>query len=150
MNPGPLDKLYADTKTLIESGELTEQEREDLKANCAIYEAMSEEERSSHGYFLQHMPDQKADLAVVILKGHLLIEQRIREFIAERMLSIKPLEDSRLSAHQAICLAEGLTLPNDEPRKLWKFIRELNSIRNQLANRHDPQVEDRVNALGRV
>ena len=147
MNPGLLDNLYADTQSLLESGELSEQERKALEANCAIYEAMSEEERFSHNYFLHHMPDSDADLVLVILKGHLLIEQRIREFIAERMLSTKPLESARLSAHQVICLAESLTLPNEEICKLWRFIRELNSIRNQLAHQLDPKIEGRVDAL---
>ncbi len=144
---GPLDRLYADSKRLIASGQLSDAERSHLEEHCASYDRMTNEERESHNYFLLHMPDNDADVTMVVLKGHLLIEQRIREFIAERMLAPEALTEARLSAHQAICLAEALTLPNDEPQKLWAFLRQVNSLRNTLAHRLDPAIQDRIDAL---
>ncbi|MGA9998093.1 MAG: hypothetical protein WBP93_21950 [Pyrinomonadaceae bacterium] len=146
--PKSLEELIALTKEVIASGELSEEERADLEERCREIEQMPKEERDSMNYFLQHMPYGESDLTLIVLKGHLLIEQKIREFIRERMLTPTALDMARLNAHQAICLAEALTLPNEEPKNLWSVIRKVNSLRNQLAHKLEPQdIERRVKEI---
>lgn len=99
-------------------------------------------------YFLHHMPDEEADLTLIVLKGHLLIEQRIREFIRERLLNPTALDRIRLTSHQAICLAEALTLPNSDPEVLWSVIRKVNALRNERAHKLTPErVEERMEEI---
>jgi hypothetical protein len=143
-----LDELLAATRETIASGELSADEKADLEARLKQVEEIPDEERESIGYFFLHMPKLDSDLAVVVLKGHLLIEQKIREFISERMLSPEALNDARLSSYQAFCLAEALTLPNAEPKSLWSILRKLNTLRNKLAHNVDPPgIQERVEEI---
>jgi hypothetical protein len=140
-----LNEMVSSIKQTIASGELSAQQKAELEDSLRKIGSMSEEERDSLDYFLHHIPENDSDLTLIVLKGHLLIEQRIREFISERMLSPAALDDARLSSYQAICLAEALTLPNAEPKQLWDILRQLNTLRNQMAHNLDPQgVEQRI------
>jgi hypothetical protein len=140
--------MVSSIKQTIASGELSAQQKAELEDSLRKIESMSEEERDSLDYFLHHIPENDSDLTLIVLKGHLLIEQRIREFISERMLSPAALDDARLSSYQAICLAEALTLPNAEPKQLWDILRQLNTLRNQMAHNLDPQgVEQRIQKI---
>jgi hypothetical protein len=146
--PKSLDELIAKTKAAIASGELSSEQRAEFEAECKAINDMPRDERDSIDYFLRHMPDADSDLALIVLKGHLLLEQRIREFISERMLTPSALDDARLSSYQLICLAEALTLPNDDPKRLWTVLRKLNTLRNQLAHNLTPQrVQERVQEI---
>lgn len=148
--PKSLDELIALMREAITSGELSEDEKAELEERCKQLEQMPEEEKESMDYFLHHMPSQESDLTLIVLKGHLLIEQRIREFIRERLLNPTALDQIRLSAHQAICLAEALTLPNGDPEVLWSVIRKVNVLRNELAHKITPErVEERVQEIER-
>lgn len=148
--PKSLDELIALMREAIASGELSEDETAELEERCKQLEQMPEEEKESMDYFLHHMPYQESDLTLIVLKGHLLIEQKIREFIRERMLNPTALDQIRLTAHQAICLAEALTLPNSDPEVLWGVIRKVNALRNELAHKLTPErVEERVQEIER-
>jgi hypothetical protein len=143
-----LNDLVSSIKQAIASGQLSAQQKAELEDGLGKIELMSEEERESLDYFLHHIPDGDSDLTLIVLKGHLLIEQRIREFISERMLSPSALDDARLSSYQAICLAEALTLPNTQPKQLWDTLRQLNTLRNQMAHNLDLRgVEQRVEKI---
>ena len=146
--PKSLDELIALTKEAIASGELSPELTVEFEANCKAIDEMPKEERESTDYFLRHMPDTDSDLALIVLKGHLLLEQRTREFISERMLSPNALDDARLTSHQLICLAEALTLPNEQPKRMWSALRKLNALRNQLAHNLAPnRIEERVQEI---
>ena len=143
-----LEELLASTRAAISSGKLSEAEKSKLEEYCKQFEQMPGEERESIDYFYRHMPGAESDVTLIVLKGHLLIEQKIREFVSERMLSPAALDDARLTSHQVICLAEALTLPNDEPRLLWSILRKLNTLRNQLAHNLIPKgIEQRVQEI---
>jgi hypothetical protein len=103
-------------------------------------EALSPEERASHNYALRHLPSSESDPVLLVLKGHLLIEEKVLEFVLERMLAPDELDDARLSSYQAICLAQALTLPNEEPAHLWTACKRINALRNRIV--HNLTVED--------
>ena len=84
------------------------------------------------------------DFALVILKGHLLLEEQVRAIVDERLTNPTSLNDARLECHQAICLAEALC-PRDVEPVLWKSAKKLNKLRNDIAHNLDPNgLGDRV------
>lgn len=148
-HPRSLGELLAETREFLKREDLPADVRAEFEARCREVEQMSQEERDGHDYFLRHMPDDDGqDPTLVVLKGQLLIEQRVREFIDERMLAPAALESARLTAHQVACLGEALTLPNDEPRTLWSVVRLLNQLRNKIAHNLAPaDIEKRVQQI---
>jgi hypothetical protein len=93
--------------------------------------------------FFKKLPHGK-DLTLVVLKGHLLLEEQIRAVVDERLQSPLALKDARLDCHQIICLAESLC-PKDTTPNLWKAAKKLNTLRNNIAHSLDPKgLEHRV------
>ncbi len=83
------------------------------------------------------------DLASVILKGHLLVEEQVRQIIDERVKKPDALTDARLVCYQAICIAESFFSEKEE--YIWKAFKKLNKIRNELAHKTEPVgVDDRI------
>src|SRR5690348_13801236 len=97
-----LNELVKSARQAIASGTLSEEQRVELENGCNAIELMPKEEQVSIDYFLHHIPESDSDLTMTVLKGHLLIEQRVRQFVSERMLSPTALDDARLSSYQAI------------------------------------------------
>lgn len=87
------------------------------------------------------------DLTLVILKGHLLIEEQVRQIIDERVKKPDVLKDARFDCYQAICLAEALC-PMDEEPWFWEAVRKLNKIRNDISHNIELDgLEDQVHAF---
>ena len=83
------------------------------------------------------------DLASVILKGHLLIEEQVRQIIDERVKKPDALKDANFDCYQAICIAESFFSEKEE--YIWKAFKKLNKIRNELAHKTEPiGVDDRI------
>lgn len=86
--------------------------------------------------FQKHLPIG-GDLTLMILKGHLLIEEQVITLIKNRIAKFGPLKDADLTTHQKICLAEALIeehSPNGEHAWLWPAIKKLNKLRNDIAH----------------
>lgn len=100
--------------------------------------------------FLDLFPHGK-DRELVILKGHLLIEEQIRLIVDQRAHNLDALKEAQLTCGQAICLAQAL-LP---PGELYAFVpplKKLNAIRNKIAHRAehaglDDQIEDFIKSV---
>jgi len=83
------------------------------------------------------------DLTSVILKGHLLIEEQVRQIIDERVKKPDALKDANFDCYQAICIAESFFSEKEE--YIWKAFKKLNKIRNELAHKTEPiGVDDRI------
>lgn len=146
--PRSVDELLTRTKEMIASGQLTDEQRAEMEARCRQIERLSREERESYDLFFRHMPNSDADVTLIVLKGHLLIEQRVREFISERVYNQDAIEKANLQTFQVICLAQALTLPNSEPQQFWTILCRLNTLRNELAHDLEPKgIQDRVNGI---
>ena len=92
--------------------------------------------------FLTLLP-RGQDLMSVILKGHLLIEEQVRQIIDERVKKPDSLRDARLECYQAICIAESFF--SEEQEYIWNAFKKLNKIRNELAHKTEPVgVDDRI------
>ena len=85
-----------------------------------------------------------ADVQVVLLKGHLLIEELLQSFIERAVQNSEPLADARLSFHQRVALAQAL---HPEPSRfgtgwVWSAVRALNALRNQMVHNVVPKEFD--------
>lgn len=98
--------------------------------------------------FKKHFPDNN-DMTLIILKGHLLIEEQIWYLIKNRVENETALTEASLTSHQKICLAEALTDEFSEDvnkgKWVWNAIKKLNKLRNDIAhNLSASGIEDRV------
>lgn len=83
-------------------------------------------------YFFNHMPDVDDEI-VTFLKGHLLIEKKLRELLEIETENPKSLNDVRLSFHQLLSIVEALHwFKNFE--WVWEGSRRINKIRNNIAH----------------
>lgn len=93
--------------------------------------------------FLNVLPHGK-DTELVLLKGHLLIEEQINKIIAERLKNPDALKDARITSYQAICLAKSF-FPSDFKPWLWDALLKLNLIRNKVAHNIEGNgINDRI------
>ena len=94
----------------------------------------------------EHMPDTR-DLSLIVLKGHLLVEEMLVELSRVLLPNAGFQEEARLTFHQLahIVRAAEPTKPNDE---CWDLVLALNSLRNELVhNLEPPKLELRLRAL---
>ena len=99
--------------------------------------SISEHEVEAFRRFVTHLPREN-DATLAILKGHLLIEEQVRNILEERVAKPKAIKEAQLDCFQAICLAEAFC--NDESNPdLWDTLKKLNNLRNDIAHK----IEDR-------
>ncbi len=98
--------------------------------------------------FLAELPYGK-DQELVLLKGHILIEEQMRLVIDRRVRNPDALREANCEpdCRQAIALAQSFFPPDHEPW-LWKALEKLNKIRNDIAHNILPRqsLNDRINA----
>jgi len=58
--------------------------------------------------FFSHLSIDSTDRVIVILKGHLLVEELLREYVNFQFPQPKALLDARLTFQQNLCLAKAL------------------------------------------
>jgi hypothetical protein len=83
----------------------------------------------------QHI-DKTDDPILVILRAHLLVEERLRDILAQISRAPEELKAARLSVHQALCLCRAVIGRQEDPA--WDFIVRLNDVRNRIAHHLDP------------
>ena len=107
------------------------------------------------GKFLRLLPPGQ-DLTLVILKGHLLIEEQIRQIIAERVNRPDVLEKvyrrGRIGFEVVTYIAEAFFPKEIEPW-VWTATRELNKVRNAVGHSVEPRgldkkIDDFVDSVG--
>ena len=94
---------------------------------------------------LMHLPGH-SDLDLVVLKGHLLIEEQLHTIIKERMKKPEALnlESSNWGFDHVLSLAEALC-GEEVHHDVWQFLRKLNKVRNDLAHKLESKgLEDRL------
>jgi len=82
----------------------------------------------------QHLPKGR-DLTMIIIKGHLLVEERLHGLVANAVRDDSRLADARLTFFQSLCLCEAICGSSWD--ECWRFARRLNEVRNRLAHRLD-------------
>jgi len=76
------------------------------------------------------------DPTLLILRTHLLIEERFRRIVARICRLPDELLPARLSFYQVLCVCRAVVGRHDE--EPWAFVARLNEVRNRLAHHLDP------------
>ena len=97
-----------------------------------------------------HFPDG-ADLTLQVLKGHLLVEELLRQIFDLLLANPRALQGDRgtsFECHQIICLVEAITPHSSLEPWVWSAAKRLNNLRNDLAHNLEPKALDqKVKAL---
>ena len=89
-----------------------------------------------------HFPSG-AEISIQLLKGHLLIEELLRDLVSTKVARPDVIEANNapsFNCNQMICLAEALCPARQEGAWVWDAVRKLNSARNKLAHRLDYKI----------
>jgi len=99
--------------------------------------------------FFDHMPETD-DLTLIVLKGHLLIEEELNKVIETSFKQAEHLKGGRFSFYQTYKIVKAFHFK--ENRKwLWDGIEKLNTIRNKFAHNLVPrQIENEIEELTQV
>jgi len=102
--------------------------------------------------FMKHLPSG-ADHTLVVLKGHLLIEELLTELLKEKLNRNNPLRikiDSNAMFAQKLNLCWAI-VQGDIKFEIWTFLKELNSIRNKMAHSVEPQgISEKIEAFTKM
>jgi hypothetical protein len=102
--------------------------------------------------FERHFPERSNDLTLVVLKGHLLLEQSINRLLAVLLRFPEAIEGANLRFHQKVCLIRALS-PTQLPvmpgaADVLDVVEKLNTLRNRLAHHLDhPEIEARAKEI---
>ena len=93
-----------------------------------------------------------ADITLQILKGHLILEETLRDLLDALLVNPNALNGKRgisLTCHQVICLVHSLTpAPFSSHSWLWASAKQLNSLRNDMAHKLAPSgIEKKLNSF---
>jgi hypothetical protein len=98
-------------------------------------------------HFKQHLPIG-GDFTMMILKGHLLIEEQMNLLLEARIPKVSALKNANFTTHQKILLSEAVieeTYSDGQDAWLWPAILKLNTLRNDIAhNLSKPGILDRI------
>lgn len=98
---------------------------------------------------LEHMP-QGDDLELIVLKGHLLLEERLETILRLQIAHGGDLEKARLSFTQKVDLARAMSRRAHDS-ELWDIIFQVNSIRNDLVHHLEPpKLTSKIDNLTRL
>jgi len=90
--------------------------------------------------FRKHFWNLPDDLSVIVLKGHLLVEQSLTAIISHYVGASGELAEARLQFSQKVALVKafvGWAFPVEvEP---WDFLKLLNRLRNDFAHELEPK-----------
>ena len=83
--------------------------------------------------FLEHLPSDTEDRSLIAIKGHLLLEIVLREYIYQRVNHPDRLRNKNITFANLIDFSSSLE-DNNKIQWVWKALRLANQIRNQLAH----------------
>jgi len=77
------------------------------------------------------------DVAQIVLKGHLVLEELMTEAIEEFVFHKEFVEPARFQFHQKLQLCRAISV-SDHKNNMWNLISSINSLRNHLSHSLDP------------
>jgi hypothetical protein len=99
--------------------------------------------------YRRHLP-RSSDLTLIILKGHLLVEEEINDVISDLLHNPAALAAGKLTCYQRIRLLRAL-LPKGPINDFFDTVEKLNTLRNGIGHHLDPpQIESRIEAFVRL
>jgi hypothetical protein len=94
------------------------------------------ESRKTLSRFLKHMPRSK-DSTLIILKGHLLIEQEINDILDSHLPNSKYIYDANTSFRDRFAIIKAIY--GQDKSFPYEQIDKLNSLRNRLVHNLEPK-----------
>jgi hypothetical protein len=76
------------------------------------------------------------ELASIVLKGHLLIEEKLTEILAKNAIQAQYMESARLTFAQKLSVVRSMTKVHVDDF-MWDMIGKLNALRNALSHSLD-------------
>jgi len=95
--------------------------------------------------FMHHLRVDHLDRTLVVLKGHLLLELALREYVGKRVSAPQYIESAQIAFPSLICFAASLEDRLSE-RWLWPALKKANRLRNQLAHNLEVSQIDELEA----
>jgi hypothetical protein len=94
--------------------------------------------------FSEHMPESD-DLTLIVLKGHLLIEEMLERIVKTIVAHGELLDDTKLTFAQKAALARAMCW-SQQDSDVWPIIFSINSLRNEFAHQlESPKIETKIN-----
>lgn len=97
--------------------------------------------------FRRHFPRRSNDIALVVLKGHLLLEESVNRLLVALLRKPEAIEGANFRFYQKLCLIQALLPadPGDGISRLYDAAEKLNTLRNRLTHHLDyPEIEAQV------
>jgi hypothetical protein len=85
---------------------------------------------------LKRLLPKGRDLTLIILKGHLLVEEELSGFLADSSFQPEALEDARLTFLQKLRVVRAF-YPLRRNAVQWRIAEELNKLRNKISHHAD-------------
>jgi hypothetical protein len=85
----------------------------------------------------KHMPDTD-DVSLIILKGHLLIEEMLVDIRDKLLPNTKYFDSTNISFNQLVCVIRS-GLKSKHEHSSWDLIIGVNKLRNQLVHNLEPR-----------
>lgn len=93
---------------------------------------------------MRHMP-RSSTLTLIVLTGHLLIEEELNKCLAAKLREPTALFDARLNFSQRLALFHALLGSEKDYPFPYSSLEKLNALRNQLAHNLEPKdLENRI------
>ncbi|HIF5549479.1 TPA: hypothetical protein ACX3CU_004689, partial [Vibrio parahaemolyticus] len=90
--------------------------------------------------FSQHVQPNE-DMTALLLKGHLLAEEILREMLylnLKKPEALKGSQGTRFDFHQVVCLVEATSNISESKNWIWSASKKINKVRNTLAHNLEP------------
>ncbi len=94
-------------------------------------------EKESKKFFENISLETKSE-TLILLKGHLLLEDLMREYCASKVIKDKYLMEARLGFMHVLGLTRAF-VESGENQWIWSGLEQVNSMRNKLAHNLNPQ-----------
>lgn len=108
-----------------------------------IASIFDEADRRSERYL--SLLKREGDLPSIVLRGHLVLEELLYQWLHSHCLSPEHLDDARLRFSQLVPLVRALQKIPVGPPSLWQSLSKLNTLRNALAhNLEPPRLSEKV------
>lgn len=98
-----------------------------------IFNKLPESQLDSINFFVNTMPKDD-DITLIVIKGHLLLEQQVRNIFISSFNNPEALKKSKFEISQIINIVEATFEKNVQNEYLWKCVKKLNNIRNDIAH----------------
>ena len=83
------------------------------------------------------------DISMIVLKGHLLVEQLLTSLLSHHCHYPGQLREARLRFPQKVALVKAIViLPF--PDELWRFLELINHLRNDIAHKLEPELKQHL------